>query len=169
MAFHNLASKLDRAIVAYLISKGAGTEADTFPAKRSQDKDVPQTVVYTKDLAPLDGDVNSGTREASVEISITYDVVNPDGTQTARKASDERTADVFDALNTQGQSTDLLCDAINAAAWARAEANPDDADLADFSAIGIAPNGESQGFIGDKGAWTDIIKLKIICCPSNRA
>jgi hypothetical protein len=88
----------------------------------------------------------------------------------ARLAADALFGALVDAFTKQGQdSSDLLCDAINAAAWAKAAAEPaEHADLADFSVIGITPLGEGHGY-DESGIWHDHLRLRIYCCPANVA
>jgi len=175
--YHNLASKIDRAIVAYLIAQVPSLADCCWPAKRSLDKSLPNVTVATTDLVPADGNPFSGDRIGKVSITVKSNAPIDDpfavgfateANAAHRAAADRLTAQVFDALNLTGQSGDLLCDAINAAAWALAAADPDaHADLADFSLTGILPKGESQGFEGD--AWNDSSNLEVYACPANRA
>jgi hypothetical protein len=175
--YHSLASKLDRALIAYLISEEAATADNCHPGKRSLDRELPCIIVATASLDIPDGDYHSGNRNATVEIAVRSKPENHTGdadadaaAATQRAEADALFAGVVDALmNTGIHDSSLLCDAINDAAWAKAVADPThSADLADFSCIGLLPLGESQGF-DEEGHWNDIIRLRIHCCPSNVA
>ena len=169
MPYHFLDSKLDRAIVAYLVECGAGTVDNCYPALRCLGRAFPNITVHTTDLNIPEGDAFSGSRVADVDIMINqntiFDPVETDPYAIARSNAhwaefNELTGNVCDALNKWGQSSDLLCDAINAAAAAKAAAEPDEhSDLASFSIYGIVPLGESQGFVNDS-IWQKIFKLR---------
>lgn len=165
--------------MAYLISEEAATEDNCYPAKRSRNRALPNVTVHTKTCLREKDDPNTGNRICEVEITVRTNASqdNPPQAQETeatksealRLASDILTAGVFDALNLQGQAADLLCDGINAAAAAKAIADPTNhGDLANFSCLGIEHVGEDQGF-NEQGVWEDAITLKILCCPSNKA
>ena len=65
---HNILSKVDRAIVAYLIESGAGTADDIYPAKKSDDKLLPCTVVFSQ--RAVAEPPYSGTYEVSTAIMV---------------------------------------------------------------------------------------------------
>lgn len=163
--YHNLASKLDRAIVAYLIAEDVGDADTILPAKRSLDKPLPNITVAASALDVVDGDYFSGNRMATVNIAVraSHEAQQDNST---RLTSDALYGAVVDAMMKHGQSTDLLCDAINAAA--AAAATGDDADLADFSCFGLLVLGERHGYDEDH-VWNDFLRLQIHCCPSNVA
>jgi hypothetical protein len=171
---HNLGSKLDRAIVAFLVA--GGITGNVYPAKRSAAKELPNVVVGARDMDMAPGDSLSGNRAAVVTIAVRYKPeIKPeinaedDESQEQRVDSDELFAQVLDLVMTYGQSTDLLCDAINAAAQAQAVADPtNSADLADFSVFGIELLGETRGF-DDDGIWNEMIRLRCHCAPQNVA
>lgn len=169
MPYHFLDSKLDRAIVAYLIECGAGTTANCFPALRCLGRAFPNITVHTTDLNIPEGDAFSGSRVGDVDVTINQnpvsDPASTDADALAKSnaqwlAFNELTGNVCDALNNWGQSSDLLCDAINAAASLKATNEPDEyGDLANFSVYGIVPLGETQGFVNDS-VWQKTFKLR---------
>lgn len=169
MAYHFLDSKLDRALVAYLISEGACNADECYPALRLLGKNLPNVTVHTTDLNIPDGDAFSGSRVADVDIAINQSPVaeapadDTEATTTSialRQQFNDLIGDVCDALNKYGQASDLLCDAINTAAAALAVGDPDNnSDLADFGIYGIEPRGESQGFTQD-AIWQKTFRLR---------
>lgn len=168
--YHNLLSKNDRAIAAYLVSIGAGTTDDVFPAKRSQSRQTPCTVIYSEsadEVAPYSA---TYTIKTSVMIRTyagqDYDEADAD----KRKACDQRVAATFDGFHwndDNNQSGDTLATAITNAARADALANPDNADLADYTVLNIRVVSIEQGQESDVDAWVDTINLECVACPSN--
>ncbi len=165
MAYHFLDSKLDRALVAYLIEWGAGTADNCYPALRSLNKPLPNISIHTHELSLPDGDMFSGGRIADVDIVITRSQIgesplSTDTSNSKRLAFEQMAGDVCDALNEYGQSSDLLCDAINAAAYAKAASEAaNHSDLTDFAVDWLIPTGESQGFTKE-GNWQKTFKLQ---------
>lgn len=170
--YHNLASKLDRAIAAYLVAQGVGTADNIHPGKSALDKPIPCIVVATSTLDCPEGDWFSGNRVATVAIGVKHkpEQADDDATnETTRAAADELLANLVDALMQQGQSSDRLYEAINEAAWALADDDAENhADLLNFSIFGLQHLGESQGF-DEEGLWNDIIRLRVHCAPYNVA
>lgn len=170
--YHQLASKLDRAIVAYLVAEGVSPD-QVYAGKDSLNiATLPAVIVATAQLNIDGGDAFSGSRVATVNIAVKHFPEAADSaaeSATARLAADALLGSVADAMNKQGQSGELLCDAINTAAWALAVSDPTNhSDLASFSAFGLVQLGESQGFDSD-GIWNDVIRVQIHCCPANVA
>lgn len=159
---HNILSKLDRALVAYLISVGAGTENDTYPAKRSDNKDLPNTVCHSQKwryLVP-----NSGVYVVTTQVMVRTDPsVDVDEVAADKKsASDERVSTVFDAFFADViNSSEILAAAITAAAR-----NTGDEDLQDFTVDSCVAEGGDGGFDQKGNAWMDAIDLEIVCRPS---
>jgi hypothetical protein len=176
--YHLISSKLDRALAAYLISIGAGTAEDTYPAKRAFDKIAPCTICWTE-RAKLN--LNTGIYACDVSIICKYSTATaPDGDpEQTRQNSDVRTGTVFDAFFTilDAAPTDdesLVWDSkkiakqITAAARALAAAHPDQfGDLADFTVLDVR-HGEQEGaFEEDTDTWTDSFSLQIDAVNSN--
>jgi hypothetical protein len=171
--YHNLLSKLDRALMAYLIAKGAGTAADVFPAKRSELKALPCTVLYSEKGTEIAN--NSGAYSCKTAVMVKTVAVNDIGqvAETARLASETRVAKTFDlfkqnfdapAADTSGEA---LATDITAAARALAISDPTHhADLADFTALDVIDKGIEAGF-DDNDVWVDTLNLEIPCCPGN--
>src|SRR4051812_17947550 len=171
MALHNLLSKADKAVVAYLISVGAGTEEDTVPAKRSQVKDsLPLTIVFSHTGSPPDGMCYSGniTVEMFIEVRTNGVVEENDSEDDPKDNSDARLAAIVDALQVgNGQDGSELAQLIT-----------DAARLSDFSITNVEIKAINQGFnprtiipaTGQMGnAWVDTIHLELECCALERA
>jgi hypothetical protein len=163
---HNILSKTDRALVAYLVSEDAGTIDDVYPAKRSADKAVPCTVCYSE--RAVQDPPYSGVYEVTAAILIkTVPAVDVDEDPDAPKAaSEERVGKTFDlffaGLDT---ASDKLADAITAAA--RASSAIGDEDLADFTCQAVTVDGPEAGFDSKGNVWVDTLNLKLVVCPSN--
>jgi len=163
---HNILSKTDRALVAYLVSEGAGTVDDVYPAKRSADKDVPCTVCYSE-RASLTHPY-AAVYEVTVAIMIkTVPAVDVDEDPDAPKAaSEERVGATFDLFFAGLDSaSDKLADAITAAA--RASAALGDEDLEDFTCQGVTVKGPEAGFDAKGNVWVDTLNLELLVCPAN--
>ena len=163
MADHNILSKLDRALVAYLISVGAGTADDVYPAKRSDEKGLPCTVCYSQSASL----VHPFTGDWAIDVSImvkTDPCIDVDQDAAEPKATSEaRVAATFDAFFAGLDSTgDKLAEAITAAVRASG-----DADLATFTVINVTPKTVEAGFDQKGNAWIDTLDLEIICCSAD--
>jgi hypothetical protein len=151
----------DRALVAYLISVEAGTEDDTYPAKRAADKSLPNTVCHSKSWRFLSP--NSGVYVVQAQVLVHTDP-NVDVDETAedkKDASEERLAAVFDAFFAGvDSSSETLADAITQAG------RDSDPDLVDFTIQSCVAEGGDAGNDEKRNAWMDAIDLEIICCPA---
>jgi hypothetical protein len=166
MAYHNILSKNDRALVAYLVSKGAGTDADVYPAKRSQDKELPNTVCYSEEDIS-DGGGNSRIKAAVlVKTSAITEVGAED--LASRLASDARVSATGDALM-EGveESSHTLAAAITTAARTRALLGEEAySDLGDYTCLKCNVVGHEAAF-DETGAWVDTFNLDMVAAPSN--
>jgi len=163
VASHNILSKVDRALAAYLISEGAGSADDVYPAKRSLDKALPNTVCHAmkwRFLSP-----NSGIYVVTAQVMVkTLAALDADEEQAAVKdPSEERVSATFDAFFSGVDSaSDTLAESITAAAR-----NSGDADLQDFTIQSCEVTGGDGGVDRNGPAWMDAIDLEIVCCPSD--
>lgn len=166
--YHNILSKLDRALVAYLIAQNAGTEADVFPAKRSQNKKLPCTICYSE--KGEETVVNTGTYTIKSSIMVKTSAIDDAGQAdgTARLTSEARVANTFDQFKKDVDSgTDKLAEDITNAARALAAADPaKNGDLADFTCQSVVDRGPEAGF-DENDAWVDTLNLEIVACPGN--
>jgi hypothetical protein len=170
MGFHNICSKVDRALVAYIIRNGAGTDADTFPAKRSEGKPTPPlTICWSHTAEPMMEGPFAGLYkvEAFVEVRVSGVIEENESTDDPKKKAIDRTSATFDLFNAgDGQSGDALGQAITEAA------HGGDSDLLDFTALSARIIGFNQGFnprnpklMGQ--IWVDAMHLEVFCCPAN--
>lgn len=169
MAYHAIRSKLDRALVLWIINQAAGTSADTVPAKSALDKNLPITICHT--ARAVEDPAYSGNFRCDTDI-IVRSIAAPDLNQTAptlKDSSDARVAAVFDAfhvdLNTSGNE---LAAQITTVARAAAVADPDTySDLADLTLLDVRPVSEEGAFDDEGNAWQDSLKLEIVAVPSD--
>ena len=169
MNFHNICSKTDRALVAYLVNALA-TPGNIWPAKRSLDKALPCTVCYSHSATPLQDAPFAGiyTVEAFVEVRSSGVVEETQGTDDPRLNSDDLFAAVADAFWLGDDSaSDKLAAAITDAARASGQE-----DLAQFTVQSVRVSGQSQGFnpraTQQQGnAWVDSIHLELVCNPAD--
>jgi hypothetical protein len=166
---HNLLSKCDRALVAYIVAQGAGTINDTVPAKRSQDRPLPCTVAYSEravEVAPY-----SGTYLVSASIIVRSEAPADAGEDPEAKPvdSDDRVSAIFDLFHIGIDSSgERLADAITAAARALAADQPDRyGDLADLTIMDVVIKGIEASFEEGTTAWTDTLNLELVAAPSN--
>jgi hypothetical protein len=157
MAVYNLLSKCDRAVVAYLISDGAGTSADVFPAKQSSNlPNPPFTVVMSEsgsEEVQFSGLYNVAT---TIEVHTNACPDNDQDTEQMRLDSDDRVAATFDAMHDKlFQCGDQLADLITAAAAS--------ASITDFSVDNVTDFKFSQGRGEKDGEWIDTLEFRLIC------
>lgn len=174
--YHNLGSKLDRAIVAYLISAAAGTAADILPANSRAKKNYPVTVVQSRRGIP-NPDL-SGNYLVDVRVMVEYSAVQEPNEANAEKnrvAADLRLAKTYDALMQSDNDEDLraTCGLIEAAGRALVNAGSatdkaNNADMADFSINGWYDKGFERGEPDQEGcAWVEVLNFQCSCVPSN--
>ena len=155
--YHNLLYKCDAALVAYLVSVGAGTVDDVFPAKRSLGRALPSTVCHSESGVEDVAYTGRYSVTASVNVRCPMPVDVGDTSAEAVEYSNDRVAATFDALKmSTGQEGRTLANLITAAATA--------AGVEDFTALNVIDRGIEQG--PDQDAWVDTIRLEILCCPS---
>ena len=164
---HNILSKVDRAIVAYLLSVNAGNREDVFPAKSSLDKPLPCTVVFSERATLIHP--YSGVYEVLVSVLVKTDPcidTTAFSEEEPKETSEDRVTKTFDALSRFGtgmQSGEQLAQAITASARSAAGL-----DLIDFTVQDISVESAECGFGGTKlDVWIDTLNLKVLCCPAS--
>lgn len=177
--YSNLRSKLDRAIVAYLISLAdpkVGTAADILPAYMSSDKPVLSTVVQSSQ-GPEDPPF-TGNHNMAVKVRIKVPAANQPG-QTNPMANrvvlDARSAATFDAFHQTANNCDYgeTARLISAAGRALATSGTvtdqaNNADMVDFTCQWIQDMSIAGGEPDDEAtAFVDVITFSARCCPSN--
>lgn len=161
--FFNILQKTDNALVAYVISAGAGTADDVFPAKRSLTKTLPCTICESKSAKPV-GNNMSGLYEVDCSVYVRTQGSLEDEDNLAGTPADDsadRVAKTCDIFNTNlDQAGDMLADLINAAASGL---------VTDFKVQDAQINEIRAGFEAKGDAWVDIIDLKLVVCPNDDA
>ena len=164
--WHNLHSKTDRALVAYLVSVNAGGTDNTYPAKSSAEKNIDCIVCWSHDA--VEAAPYSGTYVLQTSVQVKTLAINSDTQENdeARIASELRVARVFDAFQTDIDSAgDKLGTDITNAAHAFAVNNPLHADLADLTILNVAVKGTECGIEEGTNAWVDTMNLEIVAMP----
>jgi len=158
---HNILSKTDRAIKAYLASVGVAADV-LYTGKNSGDKGSPAIIVYSEraslPMAP------SAVYDITVNVLVkTIPCVEPDQTQDQVKdTSEELVTQVFDALFCGLEdSGHRLGELVTAAA------RNVGGDLANYTATEIVPDGVEAGVDAKGNAWIDTLVLKVLACPRN--
>jgi hypothetical protein len=167
--FHNILSKCDRALVAYLIAQGAGTEGDIFPAKNSAGKEAPCTICWSERFEEEGAYSGTFCVHASVMVRTQAAVDYGEEANAPKLTSEARVRATFDAFYTDVDTAgDKLAAAITAAARA---SGPDDnpGDLADFTALNVSVKSGEAAFDErhDGSVWVDTINLEITCAPAD--
>jgi hypothetical protein len=181
--YSNLQSKLERAIVAYLISKGCGTEADIFPFESVRTRSFPNTTVDTAIAVP--DPQFSGNYRIPILTSVKGSAaVAPGAVNRAapRMAFDARVALTGDMLaqtdnqeNLQATADDittvgraLAVDASDGADPVQVQIAANNADMADFTVLGWFEKGFGKTTAKDDGCdWEIVILHEAVCCGSN--
>ncbi len=172
--FHKILSKLERAIIAYIIAQSAGTASDTLPGKRSAVKTLPVTIAWGKhyERQPEHGTEFMCDLTLSCKYSAPLDAGQLDDDN--RAAADLRAGKVFGSFTEpDGNNGSDIPDAITAAARAKAAADAllstpgPDVDLADFTCLNIAGEAGDSEASEANDVWIDSMELKIRCSPYN--
>lgn len=181
-AFNRVRSKLNRAIAAYLVSRGAGSVDDTVPANTTTPLNYPQTVVRATLSKPEVA--FTGIRRVTVHVVIKGQAVKnpPDSAapaDTARQAFDDRVAAIYDALmQSSGHSLKATAQAVTASGRAL-DSDDNDAtdgwtaralntDMSDFTCSAWYDAGEGDGEPEAEGCdWVETLIFEAICSPSN--
>jgi hypothetical protein len=169
-------SKLDRAIVAYLIAQGVGDNTNIFPANSSRDRSLPNLTIHASGGShefPL-----SGTYRFNVRVICKYpaaiqpDAADPTNSETNRLAADALFAAAVDALMQGESGTSTLAvtaTAITTAGRDLATTDPDNhADMADFTCIQWLDTGFDGGVPEEESsAWAEIATFQAVVTSAN--
>jgi len=167
MGLHNICSKLDQAIIAYIISKQAGTAADVYGAKRSLTKNIPCTICWTHTARPHPERPYSGEylAESFIEVRTSAPKEVDQTPDDPRTESDARVSNTFDLFYITGDNEgETLGDTITAAAIS--------AGVRDFTINSVRVVEENQGFnprtaVQQGNCWIDTIHIQSVCAPSS--
>lgn len=152
MGSHRILELTDAALVAYLISEGAGTADDVFPSKSVGDKSLPCTICEAGSWGSPDGMEYTGNSEVSAVVTVKTAGFISDSATTIDD-SGSRVSATFDSFYNPDPQ------ALGAAITAAAEA----AGLT-MTCIACRVTGGDRSFEG--GAWMNSINLDLLCCPS---
>lgn len=173
--YNNVPSKLERAIVAYLITQGAGTITDVFPSRAVAARDFPNTTVIPVRGVPVA--LFTGNYTFTVHILIAGSATLPTGESnpdTAWVQFEQRVAATNDAMmmSTDGQTLFATAAAITAAGRALAtggttQQQANNKDMADFTCLQVVDGGYGNGDARSAGCdWLEVITFNIDACGS---
>jgi hypothetical protein len=161
VARFNVLSKTDRALAAYIISEGGGSEGDVFPMKRADDvPNPPYTVAASESCRSEHAPIYRVKSRIDVFTNCAPDV--NENTETMKLDSDERVALTFDAFHLEadgGQGGHALAEAITTAGRNLG------GDMADFTVQDVIVGDMEQGSAGKEGQWIDSLSLELVVCP----
>ena len=168
-------SKLDRAIVAYLIAQGVGDNTNIFPANSSRDRALPNLTIHASGGSPEFP--LSGTYRFNVRVICKYPgAIQPTDEltnyETNRLAADELFASAVDALMQGETGTSTLAvtaTAITTAGRALADSDPaNHADMADFTCIQWLDTGFDGGVPEEESStWAEIATFQAVVTSAN--
>jgi hypothetical protein len=160
VAVHNILSKTDQAIVAYLRSLNIGTDENILPGKNAAlNEQMPFVVCQSSSGRPTVPFSGQWTVQTEIEV---HSNAAPDvGEDEAemKETSDDLAGETIDAFMRFGdgeQSGSTLSDAITAAATGAGIA---------YTAFDVSITEVEQGQTEKSGEWVDKITLQITCIP----
>lgn len=164
---HHICSKTDQAIVAYLIGRQVGTSGDVFPGKRSEEKVIPCTVVWSHTAKPDPEMPYSGNWLVHTFIEIrtsgVLEVTQSDPNQPRLDSDDRVSATVDSFFITGDNSGEQLADAITQASVSAVD---------DFTMLNCRVVEANQGFNprnanAQGNCWVDTIHLESLVAPKS--
>lgn len=162
-------SKLERALVAYLIGADCGTAADVLNSMSSEGRTFPNTTIFPMSGSPEPKFTGDYRIQAwfSIKGSASQAVDAP--ARTAELAFRTRVQKTFDALMQTDNEQDLSYTAAAITAAGRALAtDPNDADMADFTVILWEDAGFGQGKAEAEGHdWERVLIFSAIVASAN--
>lgn len=178
--YNNIRSKHNRAIVAYLISQGIGSNDDTTPANSVGSNTYPRTTVRSMIAKPNPN--HTGDYRITTHISIkgtATNKANEPNPEQARVEFDKRVGQTCDALmmtdnninlkftassiTTAGRALAVAIDASGAAILFAAN----NADMADYTCDQWYDGGSGDGEPDEQGtAFEEILIFEAVCWPS---
>jgi hypothetical protein len=180
--FNNVRSKLNRAIVAYLINCGnCGGPGDIFPANSGLPKTFPNTIVKATIAKPEPNFTGSYRIPVWIKVRGSAGSNNQNTDLDAQRFQfDQRLGFTQDNLMMTSDQQTLLYTAQQITACGRALVNPIDqsaaslqfaknnADMADFTCQNWYDDGMGDGEPDEEGCdWVEIFQFIAVCCGSN--
>jgi hypothetical protein len=157
---HNILSKTDRALVAYLLSEGVGNSDNVLPGKSAADNpSMPFVVCMSPTCRPTVPFSGNWTVQTEIEIHTSAAPDKDEDTDTMKEESDDLAAQVFDALmrlQEGDQSGSSLADDISAAAHGAG---------VDYTATDVMIGEMEQGNTEKSGEWVDKLTITVTCIP----
>lgn len=173
----NVGSQLDRAIVAWLISQGVGTDpvCSVLPANSTSDNPYPNITVYA--TRSQNEPALAGNKTFTVQVRIASQAstaVNDENPENARVILDLLTGQCAYQLlqSNDGQSLNLTAMNITAAGRSlAASADPivaaNNADMANFTCQYLFDQGQTRGKPSEEGAaWIEVLNFSAVANPS---
>lgn len=162
MSYHNIRSKLDRALVAWIIEQEAGTSANTFPAKNSASVTLPAIICHT--ITATEEPPFSGNFTCQVEVTVRSraPLESGEAASTTDDASDALVAAVFDCFH-----IDLEQSGATLAAEITTVAQGLGGDMLDLTLLNVRCVTEEGAFSEDSAAWEDTMTLEVYAVPSD--
>ncbi len=161
----NILSLCDQALVAWIISKGAGTADDTWIAKRSEVKSLPETICYCHTFEACREAPYAGNFEVEAFIEVRTDAVIKEFQleDDPRREAIDRVKATFDCFLTPIGDFEGV---------GLGEQITREAGIQNFTIINCRIVGGNQGFnpktVRDRGnAWLDVIHLELTVCPAD--
>src|SRR5690242_7472231 len=155
MGANNLLDKCDRALVTFLISEGAGTAADVFPAKHSGEKPMPCTICQCRP-ARTHGSPFSGTYEVNAAVRIRSTGIFEEPVDNESGVPSERSGDRVAATNAAFEKY-LNTESGKDLAAAITSVAPAGLTIDD-----VIPDELDAGFNEKGDAWTDVVFFRLI-------
>lgn len=173
----NVGSQLDRAIVAWLVSQGVGTDpsCQVLPAYSTEENAYPNITVHS--LRSQNEPQLAGNKSFTVQVRIAQaasrEVKDPNP-ENARVILDLLTGQCAYALlqSNDGQSLNLTAQNITTAGRAlAASADPtiaaNNADMANFTCQYLFDQGQTRGKPSDEAAaWVEVLNFTAVANPS---
>jgi len=172
MGSHNPCGATDKMLAAYLISKGAGTADDVWPAKRSGDKDVqPSTICWAHSAKVQRNGPFSGLWivEAFIEVrSSAVPEENETDEDPKRKAADRFSLTLDAFLDGVDSASDKLGLAITSAGRGGGDPDIAQATIQTAEIFQIDQGFNSRATTTSPtllNTWLDTIHVEILWCP----
>lgn len=170
--YHNLRSKLNRALVAWLIDQGCGGAGDVLPAYSVTDREFPITTVKAAIGTPEVA--LSGNYRIRVLITVKGRAAQTHTTGKpwlARQLFDARVAATYDALMQTDDQTSLSYTAKAVTSAGRGLLNTTEhPDMDDFTVLAWYEAGFGEAEAEDDGCdWRETLLFDAVCCASNIA
>lgn len=162
MGKFNVLSKTDQALVAYIISEGAGEAENVFVAKRAYDSPkCPFTVAFS-DSARAD-QYPVYTVKAQINVFTRASAPRGEDKDRLKEDSDDRAGNTFDIFHLEedraGAGGHALADAITEAARS--------AGVTDFTVQNVMVGDMEQGFDKKECVWIDTLNLELVVTPED--